>query len=85
MLPLQAMIALDLARERSREAAALADRRRTAELAAEEAAEHAPVQVARPGPVRRAAVAFFHLIEGGASGVARAACSAASRLDGTTA
>jgi hypothetical protein len=85
MMPIQALLALDVARERSREAAALADRRRTAELAAEEAAEHAPAFVARPGPVRRAAVGFFHLIEGGAAGVARAACSAASRLDGTAA
>jgi hypothetical protein len=85
MLPLQALIALDLARERSREAASRSERRRIQELAAEEAAEHAPTVVTRPGPVRRAAVGFFLLVEGGASGVARAACSAASRLDGTTA
>ena len=85
MLPLQALLAIDLARERSREAAALADQRRTAELVAEEAAEHAPIVIVRRGPVRRAAVAFFHLVEGGAAGVARAACSAASRLDGTAA
>ena len=83
MLPIQALMAIDLARERSREAAALADRRRTSELAAEEAAEHAPALIIRPGPVRRAAAGFFHLIEGGAAGVARAACSAATRIDGT--
>ena len=85
MLPLLAMVALDIANERSREAAERSERRRIEELAAEEAAEHAPLQATRPGPVRRAAVGFFLLIEGGAAGVARAACSAASRLDGTAA
>ena len=85
MLPLLAMLALDIANERSKEAADRSERRRIEELVAEEAAEHAPTRIARPGPVRRAAAGFFLLIEGGAAGVARAACSVASRLDGTTA
>jgi len=85
MLPLLAMVALDIANERSREAAERSERHRIAELVAEEAAEHATTIGNRPGPVRRAAVGFFLLIEGGAAGVARAACSVASRLDGTTA
>lgn len=84
MLPLQALIALDLARERSREAAALAEGRRTAELLADEIAAHGPI-VRRPGRVRRATAAFLLLVEGGAANVARAACEAATRLDGTAA
>jgi hypothetical protein len=84
VLPLQALLAIDIANERSREAAELASRHRTAELIAEEAAEH-PTRAAdvRPGRGRHAAAAILHLVEGGASTVARSARDAASRLDGS--
>ena len=84
MLPLQALLAIDIANERSREAAELAARRRTAELIAEEAAEHpTPAASVRPGRGRLAVAAVLHKVEGGASTVARSAGDAASRLDGS--
>ncbi len=84
MLPLQALLAIDIARERAREAAELSARHRTAELIAEEAAEH-PALAAdlRPGRGRLAIAAALHVVEGGASSVARSAAHAASRLDGS--
>ncbi len=88
MLPLHALLAIDLAKERSREAAELAARHRTAELLAAEVAEHAsPVTPgrARPGRGRLAAAGLLHLVEGGAANVARSAGDAASRLDGSCA
>ena len=84
MLPLQALLAIDIANERSREAAELASRRRTAELSAEELAEHAPASI-RPGRGRLVAAGLLHLVEGGATSVARSAGDAASRLDGSCA
>jgi hypothetical protein len=86
MLSLQALLAIDIAKERSREAAELSARRRTAELMAEEAAEHPPTPAGtRPGRGRLAVAAVLHLVEGGASTVARSAGDAASRIDGTCA
>ena len=85
MMQLQALIALDLARERSREADRLAEGRRIADLLAEEIAEHEVPGAAHPGFVRRAIAAVLYRIVGGAEGVARAACAAAGRLDGTAA
>jgi len=84
MLPLQALLAIDIANERAREAAELSARRRTAELVAEEAAEHPAVpSEVRPGRGRLAIAAVLHVVEGGASSVARSAGDAASRLDGS--
>jgi hypothetical protein len=84
MLPLQALLAIDIANERSREAAELSARRRTAELIAEEAAEHPSIpSEVRPGRGRHAVAVVLHLVEGGASTVARSAGHAASRLDGS--
>jgi hypothetical protein len=85
MLPLQALLAIDLANERSREAAELARRHRDAELLAEEKAEHPDLYVARPGRGRLAVAGLLHLVEGGASSVARSAGDAASRLDRSSA
>jgi hypothetical protein len=85
MLPLQALLAIDIANERSREAAELARRRRTAELSAEELAEHAAAPTSRPGRGRLVAAGLLHLVEGGATSVARSAGDAASRLDGSCA
>ena len=85
MLHLQSLLALDLARERSREAARLAEGRRIHDLMAEEIAEHADVPAPRRGIARRFVAALLYRIEGGAAGVARAACAAAARLDGTAA
>jgi hypothetical protein len=85
MLPLHALLAIDIANERSREAAELAARHRTAELAAEEAAEHRTPRTSRPGRGRLAVAGVLHLVEGGASSVARSAGDAASRLDGSSA
>jgi len=84
MLSLYTLLALDIANERSREAAELASRHRTAELAAEEAAEH-PQLFVRPGRGRLAVAGLLHLVEGGATSVARSAGDAASRLDGSCA
>lgn len=83
MLPLQALLAIDIARERAREAAELSARHRTAELIAEEAAEHPTLADLRPGRGRLAIAAALHVVEGGASSVARSAAHAASRLDGS--
>ena len=84
MLPLQALLAIDIAKERAREAAELSARRRTAELVAEEAAEHAlAAPEPRPGRGRLAVAAVLHLVEGGASRVARSAGDTASRFDGS--
>jgi len=84
MLPLHALLAIDLANERSREAAALAARRRTAELIADEVAEHGPA-ASTPGRSRLAIAGILHLVEGGAASVARSAGDAASRMDGSCA
>jgi hypothetical protein len=83
MLPLQALLAIDIANQRAREAAELSARRRTAELIAEEAAEHPTAARARPGRGRLAVAAVLHKVEGGAANVARSAGDAASRLDGS--
>jgi hypothetical protein len=86
MLPLHALLALDIANERSREAAALAAKRRTAELIADEAAEHGrSSSSSTPGRSRLAMAGLLHLVEGGAATVARSAGDAASRLDGSCA
>ena len=85
MLQLQALLAMDLAHERSREAARLAEGRRIADLLAEEVAEHGVPGAAHPGIARRTIAAVLYRIVGGAEGVARAACAAAGRLDGTAA
>jgi hypothetical protein len=86
MFPLHALLAIDIANERAREAAELSARRRTAELIAEEAAEHpTAASNARPGRGRLAVAAVLHLVEGGASTVARSAGDAASRIDGSCA
>ena len=82
MLPLHALLAMDIANERAREAAELASRHRIQELRAEEVAEH-PALAPRPGRGRLAAAGLLHLVEGGASSVARSARDAASRLDGS--
>jgi len=85
MMQLQGLIALDLARERSREAARLAEGRRIHDLLAEEIAHHPALFASRPGIARRITAALLYRVEGGAAGVARAACAAAARLDGTAA
>jgi hypothetical protein len=85
MLPLHALLAIDIANERSREAACLAERRRTAELAAAEVAEHPSSFVRRPSPARLAVARVLHAVEGGAASVARSAGDAASRVDGSCA
>jgi hypothetical protein len=82
MLPLQALLAMDIAHQRAREAAELASRHRVQELLAEEAAEH-PALAPRHGRGRHAVAGLLHLVEGGASSVARSAGDAASRLDGS--
>jgi hypothetical protein len=84
MLPLHALLAIDIANERSREAAELASRHRTAELIAEEAAEHPDRRAGRRGRGRLVVAGVLHLVEGGASTVARSAGDAAARLDGTS-
>jgi hypothetical protein len=86
MLPLHALLAIDIANDRAREAAELAGRHRIAELAAEEAAEHAvAADASRPGRARLAVAGLLHRVEGGATSVARSAGDAASRLDGSCA
>jgi hypothetical protein len=85
MLPLHALLAIDIANERAREAAALAGKRRTAELVAEEAAEHPRTSASRPGRSRLALAAVLHIVEGGAATVARSAGDAAARVDGSCA
>jgi hypothetical protein len=85
MLPLHALLAIDIANERSREAAELAARRRTAELRAAEVAEHGPSPELGPGRTRLAIAGLLHLVEGGAATVARFAGNAAARVGGTSA
>jgi len=79
MWQLNAMIALDLARERAREAQAAADRRRLLDqLPARHPAD-------RRGPGRTALASVLRVLSNGADAIAGAACRAASRLDGQTA
>ena len=84
MMPLHALLALEIARERSDEARRLSEQRRDAMLAAEERAEHAPLQLARPNVARRSAAGLLHLVDRAAGTLARSAHETASRLDGST-
>jgi hypothetical protein len=81
MMPLHALLALDIARERSDEARRLSEQRRDALLAAQERAEHAPIHPVRPNVARRSVAGVLHLVDRGAGGLARSAHQAASRLD----
>lgn len=79
MWQIHAMIALDLARERAREAQSAADHQRLLNMLA---AERAPRGRA---PGRAMLATLLRRVSGGADAIAEAACRAASRLDGQTA
>jgi hypothetical protein len=82
MWQIHAMIALDLARERAREAEAAAEHHRLLALVADERAEHPE----RHRPLARVLLAStLRHLSGGADAVADAACRAARRLDGQAA
>jgi hypothetical protein len=82
MWQIQAQMALDLARERAREAEqqAIASRARAAQR--REARLHS---LERPGRGRRLAASFLRHVSDGFGSAADAACEAASRLDRRTA
>lgn len=83
MWQMYALLALDIARERQREARQLALARQARASMADERRRHglaaapSPVRVAVGGALRRASGAF--------EAVSNAACAAASRIDGRTA
>jgi hypothetical protein len=82
MWQIQAQIALDLARERARDAErqALADRARASLRA--EAQRHG---LSRPGPARVLAAESLRRVSSALGSVSDAACEAATRLDHRTA
>ena len=82
MWKVNALMALDLARERSREAEAAARWRGIAELAAEERRAHPELYPARG---RALLAAILRRLSAGADAIATAACRAAVRVEGRTA
>lgn len=77
-----ALVAIDIARERAREAEAASERHRLAQLVAVQRRAHPQRFVGR----RRVVVAAaLRRLSTGADSLATAACNAASRVDGRTA
>ncbi|HEX5827757.1 MAG TPA: hypothetical protein VFY23_09575 [Candidatus Limnocylindrales bacterium] len=82
MWQIHAMLALDTARERQREAQAWALARAAREMTAEEVRRHG----GRPsGRARAAAAHVLRRLSGALESGSRAACGAAARLDGSRA
>jgi hypothetical protein len=78
MWQIHALLALDIARERQREAHAWAMARAAREMAADETSRHAH---GRPGRPRAAAVRVLRRLSGALESGSRAACGAAARLE----
>ena len=81
MWTLYALVALDLERERAREAASLAARHRAARLAALGQSD----DTWSVGGTRRVLAAALRRLSSGADTIADAACSAATRVEGRAA
>ena len=82
MWPYYGIIALDLARERARDAERAAVRARLAREAAE---ARRSVQPAQPGALRRLAATPLRAFSDVTHAVSEVACSAATRIEGRTA
>jgi hypothetical protein len=88
MWQIYAYLAQDVARERTREAEAVARARRAHELRDAEQRAHpwlAQRRAVRMGAIRRATAATLRGVSSAAGSVARSACDAAARLEGRVA